>query len=550
MVGDEYGVMTVTSDGFPVLADDDGVWHYIVSVSRGKPVAGLTIAHNRADRSFSEALELEAIDRKKIRSLLLQSNLTDDSAPLLTRAAASPGDYSKRPDFITKGSPKVLVILVEFPDRKFSKDSISIRNLYDSIYNVTYTKPDRVQYMGYSFERAPGSVSDYFSKQSYGDFTPTFDVIGPYKAANGYATYGKNNGGVSGNDSGNARLLVTELCNKLTAAGFDFTEYDSNSDGAVDMMAVIYAGNGENYAGSDPNTIWPHNWQLNRNLGNGISSVNYFLTCELFESSPDIIDGIGVFCHEFSHTLGLPDFYYGTADDTIASAMGFWSIMDYGVYEHAGFYPVGYTAFERFSVDWLDLPEALKGENTLRPINDGYAMRLSTDSDNRFFILENHQRLEWDAKQRTTGLMVTAVSYDSIIWSSNKINRSRSDIHYYIVPADNDRRRNTAGKDLFPLTDRNVDSLTWNSATPLTVDRHKTALNIYDIRTDGVDVRFTLEKYRGETWVDSPKDGDAKGMVYDLSGCLQPFGPDNLPAGIWIVRDCYGRSRKLSVRQK
>lgn len=557
MVGDEFGVMTVTTDGFAVTSGSDGVWRYVESVTDGKPVAGSTLAHNKADRSFSETLRLEAIDRTGISAQLLNANRRHDSSPLVTRAAAKPGDYSIRPDYLTEGKPKVLVVLVEFPDLKFTKDSAAIRNMYDTIYNVTCTK-GTVTYQKLSFERASGSVSDYFDKQSYGKYIPSFDVIGPYLAKNGYATYGKNDGGQGGNDSNNAQKLAIEICDNLSAGGLDLSQYDSNGDGIVDLMAIIYAGNGENYVGSDPNTIWPHNWQFTKTYGSKIQKVNYFFTCELFAETTDVIDGIGVFCHEYSHTLGLPDFYFPSNDvtdyNTDSPAMGLWSIMDYGCYEHAGFYPIGYTAFERFSIGWIELPEAQPGQNKLQRINNGHAMRLSTDDDNRFFVLENHRKFQWDAKQRTTGLMVTAVSYDSLSWANNlEINKRPDNMRYYIIPADNNRQRNTASQDLFPPSKNTaLDSLTWTSVTPLSIDGHRALFNIYDIKKVSSEVYFTLEDQLrgGETWVDAPKadNGIDGATVYDLSGHRQPFGLDKLPKGIWIVTDRDGRSHKLSVR--
>lgn len=49
--------------------------------------------------------------------------------------------------------------------------------------------------------------------------------------------------------------------------------------------------------------------------------------------------GIGTFCHEYSYTLGLPDFY--NTKDADDFTMDTWSVMDYGMYNGDGYVPVG-----------------------------------------------------------------------------------------------------------------------------------------------------------------------------------------------------------------
>lgn len=57
------------------------------------------------------------------------------------------------------------------------------------------------------------------------------------------------------------------------------------------------------------------------------------------------VEGIGTFCHEFSHCLGLPDFYDTNYNGHFGMAS--WSLMDSGSYNDDGYTPIGYSAYEK-----------------------------------------------------------------------------------------------------------------------------------------------------------------------------------------------------------
>ena len=110
---------------------------------------------------------------------------------------------------------------------------------------------------------------------------------------------------------------MTESLKKACLVKKDWSHLDNNSDGKVDMTFLLFAGMGQNYTNSygDKNTIWPKELPTSYKV-NGISFAGCSSTCELrpTAASGGVItatapDGIGVFCHEFSHVLGLPDFY-------------------------------------------------------------------------------------------------------------------------------------------------------------------------------------------------------------------------------------------------
>ena len=152
-----------------------------------------------------------------------------------------------------------------------------------------------------------GSVRDYFRAQSYGQFAPEFDVVGPLTAANDMAYYGRHSG--NNNDS-HVPELVWEACLQADPL-VNFADYDWNGDGEADLVYMVYAGYSE-AQGAAPETIWPQKWYLTMYQSlqlDGVTIDGYACSSELRGTSGSELDGIGTACHEFSHCLGLPDTY-------------------------------------------------------------------------------------------------------------------------------------------------------------------------------------------------------------------------------------------------
>ena len=499
----------------------------------------------------------------------------------LPNRAPLPGSYATS-DIIRTGTVEYPLVLVEFQDKRFIiKDRDSLRAHYEHVFNEhDFSDTVSFTHKGYTYYGAHGSVSDYFRDQSYGKYTPTFKIIGPITLSKGYAFYG------SGLDE-NVKTMVREICDSIIARDpADLSGYAPN--GRLDQLSIIYAGRGENYTGSDPNTIWPHANQIyfSRNdsliYNTGIRSAKYACTSELYWNSDSIMDGIGTFCHEFSHTLGLPDFYDTEADDYDVdnTAMGYWSLMDYGCYEDGGFSPVGYTAFEKYSLGWLDLEEiTYTGVHTLDDISltpdpkSGIhtAYCLSTGIDYRFIILECHYRKGWYRFHQSEGLMVTIVNYNKTRWYYNYPNAGNLK-NYRILPADNNYGLYTSRGDLFPQTDSlgNVtDSITTTGNPELKVISSYPRFSIYDITRNSDRVTFrvgydlstdvnvskqevSVDVVDGALSVSAPK--GSKVTVYDMAGkpvqetvVNSPIQKIPLPGhGIWVVK-CGNITRKVRL---
>ena len=64
------------------------------------------------------------------------------------------------------------------------------------------------------------------------------------------------------------------------------------------------------------------------------------------------INGIGLFCHEFSHTLGLPDIYPTSGITNHNQSPEYWDVMDMGNYQADGYQPIPYSPWEKSIVGW------------------------------------------------------------------------------------------------------------------------------------------------------------------------------------------------------
>lgn len=349
------------------------------------------------------------------------------------------------------GSKKGIVVLVQYTDVKF--EDAHTRDFFDQMANTEgFTSDD-----GFV-----GSVKDYFKDQSFGQFELSFDVYGPIDLAHEMSYYGGNDSW--GNDK-NPEQMVIEAVEALKDS-VDFSVYDWDGDGEVEQIYVIYAGKGEANGGSS-STVWPHEWQLQYATGsrmevNGTYIDTYGCSCEL--NGDGKIDGIGTFCHEFSHCLGFPDLY-----DTYYRAFGMnkWSILDYGCYNGDGYVPSGYTSYERMTAGWIN-PVELNSDTTITDmgaINEtGEAYIIYNDAHpNEYYLLENRQQTGWDVYQDGAGLLVLHLDYDEDAWTNNQVNTTSSHQRCSIFHADN--KAGTSSSDLAgdPYPYKENDSLSSKS---------------------------------------------------------------------------------------
>nr|WP_296051799.1 M6 family metalloprotease domain-containing protein [uncultured Prevotella sp.] len=319
---------------------------------------------------------------------------------------------------VFQGTKKGLIILVQFTDSKF-KSGHDLA-LYKRIANE----------VNYSDNNFRGSIKDYFKAQSHGQFELDFDVAGICQLQHPYAYYGKNN---SQKEDVKPGEMVAEACLWAHEQGIDFSKYDWDGDGEVDQVFVLYAGHGEASYDKDPNTIWPHMYYLSASdYGkplslDGVTVDTYACSSEL--NGDGNLDGIGTFCHEFSHCMGFPDLY----DTSYAGwfGMGDFDLMCSGSYNGDSKCPAGYSAYEKAECGWLTLKDmtnieqetSIVGVQPMSADGDAYIIKNKGHED-EYYILENRQKTGWDSYLPASGLMITHVDYDADIWDWNMPNTS------------------------------------------------------------------------------------------------------------------------------
>ena len=443
VVGNEFSSAILTSDGLTVDRGKDGDFYYISSLT------GLTTVrtHDIGERTASEKAFVN-IERDNLKPVF--KNYKRVSQPKGQFGISGSNADASVP---AMGTRRVPIILVQFQDIKF-------HNTRQDIIDGMLT--------------GEVSVNQYFRDQSNGMYDPQFDVYGIYTVSQNRAYYGAHTGNSNDKALG---ALVTEACQLAAADGVSFKPYDTNSDNYCDVVIVIFAGVGEAQARTTiPDAIWPCNWDLNSakyyNMGgNGAFKPSYgdpyVNTFAVFnelhgdDESSTTVDGIGTFCHEFGHCLGLPDFY-DTAVRDAHIGLGDWDIMCRGSYNNDTYTPAGYSAYEKAFMGWIEYITPQPGTYYTLPVwnqknadTDKAVCMVSDLNKNEYFIIENRKLQGWDQYLPGEGIMITHVTYNADRWWSDSPNNE--DIQLMtLMSADNSWTYEDQSTDLWPLGSNNA----------------------------------------------------------------------------------------------
>lgn len=403
MHGDEWFGWTTDKAGTVVARAADGFY-------RAVPNPGAWMAARQAEgmrmRATAERLRAEAL------------------------AAQTAGGRSP----MTEGTRHIPVILLEFSDLRFT------------VSNPAQAFDDMLNKEGYSANNAIGSVNDFYRDNSHGKFDPVFDVFGPVNIGQPHAQYGDDRGSAAAAKAFNQAIGMLD-------SQIDFRNYDYDNDGYVDMILFYYAGhNAAEGAGGD--TIWPHQWWFSyagvNQSYDGKRLGRYFCTSELRGASGSNMCGIGTTCHEFGHSLGLPDFYdTDYATNGSSGALYTFSTMCSGSYNASGTKPPYFNVMERSLLDWCDEPEEItrSADYSLKSVRvDDKAYCIPTTTDGEIMIIECRDQDKWDSplptgmvvyhldRSRKSGRISGTTPY--YLWyNTNSINAYGSHPCFYVIPA-------------------------------------------------------------------------------------------------------------------
>ena len=430
--GDEDLSYFLASDG--TLLYQEGTNFYIAGVKAdGTLYSTGVLAHEPSMRTIKEISAIKAQNAKAFYN----SMETQAKANKVRREPMTP-DNSLLPSL---GKHKIPVILVEFSDVEFSVENP--KATFDKYLNgkELFNKETDPE-MGQNY----ASVAKYFKDMSFGKFEPEFEVYGPVNLGKPLATYGA---GYSSQEK--MGLLLTDACTAVDDE-VDFTQYDSNDDGNIDLIYIIYAGFSQSIAGNSTDCIHPKSGYLSLAKSfDGMDVKRYGVNNELNGTPADqangpIINGIGLFCHEFSHCMGLPDLYPKSgsiAEACINQNMDYWSLMDAGEYTANGYRPTAYTAWERERLGWMEIGTLTGPSNVeLKSLDEGgAAFRIYNDKDetgHEYYIVENVQNNGWNKNLFGNGLMVTHVDYLSSQFSLGgcKVNNTEGHPRMHVMAAD------------------------------------------------------------------------------------------------------------------
>ena len=444
MGGGEFNHSLMTLDGLTVGRDMNGNYCYKAAGSLSD-----VLAHDAGHRGIEETAFISAY-----RS---QMTLGAGRSRLPRREEENP-----TPQVPTLGSPRIPIILVNYTDVQFVDENPV--NTFENQFNM----------MEYS-------CLHYFESQSCGKFSPRFDILGPVNLPQNRAFYGTNKYIYGQEVDTQLGTMIYDACMGLPDV--DFSNYDNDDDGYVDVVVVLFAGVGEAQAWRTvPESVWPCQWDMQESLDWGCSTVGPFelngVTIDKYAVFNELegnnnysttIDGVGTFCHEFGHCLGLPDFY-STVGGGIYG-MNAWDIMDVGCYLDNAHRPCGYTSYERHFMGWMDLIEP--EENTqyfMLPLNtdDGTAVKVTNDANpDEYYLLDYRVKTDWDEFLPAEGIMILHVDYDKTAWDENTPNNNYNHPRMSLIPADNVLSSYSNRYDLWPQGD--LDSLTNNSTPPAMV---------------------------------------------------------------------------------
>lgn len=489
LVGDEFYHFTRTSDGYTIVPNAEGGYEYAVMRSGSLTASGV-LAHDAGARTQGELDLLAQVGK----------NLQDGQQHQRAKAQIAQRNADLAPHRANLNNYRGLVVLVNLKNKTFRRTDAQA--FYQSQTN------DR-NYTGYTDQSTgnwvscTGSVRDYFNDNSMGQFDPQFDVVGPVTANYNVTQF---------NGTSNARDIFQTVIDAIKGS-VDFSKYDSDNDGVVDMIYFIVAGYGSNYGGNNSGYLWPHAWAFSNytTYYNGKRLGRYACSVELdgFESYPSsvTIGGIGTMCHEFSHVLGVMDHYDTDYDDNgLSNHPADWDVMAGGSYFNNGRTPVGYTLFERYTMGFAN-PTVINapGDYTLEPVNTsnaGYIIQSPVTRE--YFMLDNRQKTGWDIYLPGHGMLVWRVdSTNTDVWSSNKVNANPTHNYLEIIRAG--QSSSASGSDPFPGT-ASVRTLNANTTPALvTWAGLQTEFGLANIAENNGIITFTVVQ-----------DGDVKKSVEDF----------------------------------
>ena len=311
---------------------------------------------------------------------------------------------------------RIPVVLVSYSDSALITNAGNFNQLLFDTTGVTPT----------------GSVYDYYQWASGGRLRIVPVVVATVTVSHTRAYYGANSHGLNRTSTPRNEAGLLQDAIQLCALNVDWTSFDLDRDGYVDMLWVVHAGPGGEGT-QDVNDLWSTTSQLSLYWSNTspldvtvpggphMLIDRFSVLPELSLFVPRHISEIGVYCHEFGHALGLPDLYDTLHDPLDPTGFnrgpGNWSLMSTGAYGGNGItpqYPVHPGAWCSIYLGWAQsFRPAQDTVVTLMSVPDGGSvmeLAFQGELDPEHFLAECRKREAFDRLLPAEGLVLYHVN--------------------------------------------------------------------------------------------------------------------------------------------
>ena len=407
--GDENINWAMSEDGYTLLRNENGFYEYAKLAENNALVPSGIIAKNIDQRSVEETIFLEGIS-KDLRYSPEQAHYMLQIRDMRINMQKFLGQKDASSNMISTGEILFPIVLVEFQDKPFT--------LSKSQFEALLNQPNYIE------GNATGSIFDYFYAASYGQLNFQVDVFGPYTLSSPIGAYDPFCAG------GDPRNMTIEAAIAAYNDGCNFELYDMNNDGFVDGIHIIFAGYGQESGACTCQSIWSHAWATTPEpedapIIGGKHIWRYSCSPELRELFGTDITYIGVIAHELSHVFGLPDMYDTDSNGSggVSVDLGEWCLMAAGSWNDRGRTPPFHSAWCRYELGWIEAIIPATGQYTIpNPELSGLFYRINTPTDNEYFLLENRQKIGWEAFVHSSGMLIYHVDLNNPGWDENCIN--------------------------------------------------------------------------------------------------------------------------------
>ncbi len=467
--GDEFYSRYENLDGYTVVYDVDLGRFCYAYLFKGEFVSsGVDLSHAPPEKIWRHLKESEQVRNAKFETRYAKMNPpVPPYQPIATIRTYGPNKGLLEGRRLSEGNIKGLTILVQFKD---VKSTVTREDVDNMLNGENYTENGNFC-----------SAQEYFRFMSGGKLNYTNEVVGPVTLSKNRRYYMNH-------------LLVEEALDLAIASGVDLKKFDSQDEGIVDAINILYAGQTQ-YIGE----LWPHNYFLE--LRRDSMKTHFYMLSSLGRSKEDL--SIGTFCHENGHMLcRWPDLYdYGTRDGDFekSSGLGYYCLMSAGNHNDRGRTPSPVCAYLRYLVDWCDNVVCLDKPGEYQAVHGEYNKVLIFESrkPNEYFLIENRSQLDLDKDIPSSGLAI----YHCDILGSNEWQGGTPTNHYQcgLLQADGhldlETNRNMGDEmDLFKETAATAISHSTQPSSNLW-DGSESGLTISNISTPGHIVTFQVGTY-------------------------------------------------------